>query len=109
MIRAKLSPGAERDLDGVCDHIAADNLDVGRKVRQTILDTADFLALNSAAGRRILKAQPRHATIRWFVVPTNRNFLIFYQPFGDTIVVVRILHAARDWTRFAQVSRQTAG
>jgi plasmid stabilization system protein ParE len=109
MIRAELSPRAERDIEGVCDHIAADNPDAGRKVRQTILDTADFLALNSAAGQRILKAQPRHATIRWFVVPTNRNFLIFYQPFGDTIVVIRILHAARDWTRFAPGYLQKAG
>ena len=109
MIRAKLSPRAERDLDGVCDHIAADNPDAGRKFRQTILDTADFLALNSAAGQRILKAQPRHATIRWFVVPKCQNYLIFYRPFENTIVVIRILHAARDWTRFFPLSRQKAG
>ena len=58
MIRARFSPRAERDLDEICDYIAADNADAAIKVRQTILDTADFLALNSALGRRILKAPP---------------------------------------------------
>jgi len=35
--------------------------------------------------------------------------LIFYQPFENTIVVVRILHAARDWTRFFPASSRNAG
>jgi plasmid stabilization system protein ParE len=33
-------------------------------------------------------------------MPKFRNYLIFYQPFEETIVVVRVLHAAQDWTRF---------
>ena len=78
MIRARFSPRAERDLDEVCSYIAADHPDTGSKVRQTILDTADFLALNSALGRRIVRASSRHAAIRWFVVPKYRNYLIFY-------------------------------
>ena len=44
-------------------------------------------------------------------MPKYRNYLIFYQPLGDTIVVVRILHAAQDWTRFfrAQLRRLADG
>lgn len=38
--------------------------------------------------------------LRLFVLPKFRNHLIFYQPFQKTIVVVRALHAAQDWTRF---------
>jgi toxin ParE1/3/4 len=100
MIFARFSPQAANDLDQVCNYIASDNPDAAKHVRQTILNTADFLALNPAIGRRILRAGPRHAVIRWFVVPKYRNYLIFYQPFNDSIAVVRILHAAQDWTRF---------
>ena len=30
----------------------------------------------------------------------SRNYLIFYMPFQSTILVIRVLHAAQDWTRF---------
>ncbi len=97
---ARFSPRAERDLDEIQNYIAADNPDAAAKVRKTILATADFLAQHPAVGRRILRADSRHAQIRWLVVPRYHNYLIFYQPFGETIVVVRVLHAAQDWTRF---------
>lgn len=100
MIRARLSPRAERDLEEVRDHIAADNPGAAERVRATILDTADLLAANAETGHRIRNATARHADIRWLVVPKFRNYLIFYRRFHDTIMVVRILHAAQDWTRF---------
>jgi len=100
MIRARFSPRAGHDLDEHCGHIAADNPEAAERVRQTILNTADFLAQYRELGPRIPNAAPRHAQIRWFVVPKFRNYLIFYQPFQETIMVVRVLHAAQDWTRF---------
>ena len=33
---------------------------------------------------------------------------MFYRPFEDTIMVLRILHAARDWTRFFPASPEPA-
>jgi plasmid stabilization system protein ParE len=93
---AWFSPKAEQDLDGIEHHIAADNPEAAIKVRRVILAAADFLAQHPEAGRRILRAGPRHAQIRWLVVPRYRNYLIFYQPIGETIVVVRVLHAAQD-------------
>jgi toxin ParE1/3/4 len=100
MIRAKFSPKAGRDLDGIVGFIASDNPEAARRVRNTILDIADLLAANPELGRKIRNASPRHAQIRWFVVPKFRNYLIFYQPFQNTVMVVRVLHAAQDWTRF---------
>jgi toxin ParE1/3/4 len=100
MKQARLSPRSERDLDSIHDFIAGDNPEAAARVRATILNTADFLARNPELGRLIRDASSRHAQIRWSVVPSFRNYLIFYQPFGDTIMVVRILHAAQDWTRF---------
>lgn len=105
MIRARCSPKAERDLDEHCVYIAADNQQAAERVRQNILNTADFLAQHRELGRRIRKTAPRHAQIRWFVVPKCRNYLIFYQPYQETIMVVRVLHAAQDWTRFFPASQ----
>ena len=99
MIFAWFSPKAEQDLDDAVRHIALDNSDAAERVRHTILNTADFLAQHPEAGRRIRYVAPRHRGIRWFVVPRFRNYLIFYQPFRDSIVVIRVLHAAQDWTR----------
>ena len=100
MIPARLSPQAERDLDDIGAHIAGDSPDAAQRVRRRTLATADFLAQYPQVGRRIRKSTPRHAQTRWFVVPKFRNYLIFYQPFQDTIIVLRILQAAQDWTRF---------
>ena len=100
MIRARFSPKAARDLDEISGHIAADNPEAAERVRLTLLNTADFLAQHPELGRRIRKAAARHLQIRWFVVPKFRNDLIFYQPFHETVMVVRVLHAAQDWTRF---------
>jgi plasmid stabilization system protein ParE len=99
MIRARFSPKAARDLDVISGHIAADNPEAAGRVRQTILNTADFLAQHPELGRRIRKAAARHLQIRWFVVPKFRNYMVFYQPFHETVMVVRVLHAAQDWTR----------
>lgn len=100
MIFARFSPKAVSDLDGHCNHIAADNPEAAARVRRIILNTADLLAQHPEMGRRIRKASPRQVQIRWFVTPKFRNFLIFYQPHRETIMVVRVLHAAQDWTRF---------
>ena len=100
MIRARFSPKAARDLDEISGHIAADNPEAAERVQLTLLNTADFLAQHPELGRRIRKAAARHLQIRWFVVPKFRNYLIFYQPFHETVMVVRVLHAAQDWTRF---------
>ncbi len=97
---ARLSPRAEEDLESIHDFIALENPEAADRVRTTILDRADFFARNPELGRLIRNASPRHAQIRWSVVPSFRNYLIFCQPFGDSIMVIRILHAAQDWTRF---------
>jgi plasmid stabilization system protein ParE len=69
-------------------------------VRHVILEVADFLAQHPELGRRIRNVSDRHKEVRWFVVPKFRNYLIFYKPFQETILVIRVLHAAQDWTRF---------
>jgi toxin ParE1/3/4 len=100
MILARFGPKAANDLDGITGYIAADNPEAAERVRRIILNTADFLAQHPELGRRIRQAAARHRQIRWFPVPKFPNYLVFYQPFQETILVVRVLHAAQDWTRF---------
>lgn len=100
MIQARVSARAERDLEEIYSYIARDNLDAAERVWRTILNTADLLALHPELGKRIRGAAEKHGQIRWFPVPKFRNYLIFYQPYQKTIVVVRVLHAAQDWTRY---------
>jgi toxin ParE1/3/4 len=100
MKRARVSPRAARDLQEHCNYIAADNAEAAERVREVILNVSDFLAQHPELGRRIGNASDRHKDVRWFVVPKFRNYLIFYKPIEETILVIRVLHAAQDWTRF---------
>lgn len=97
---ARFSPQAARDLDEHCERIAADNPTAAGQVRSAIFDYSDLVAQHPGIGRRIKGAGARHTQIRWLVVPTYRNYLVFFQPYADSIMVVRVLHAAQDWTRF---------
>jgi plasmid stabilization system protein ParE len=58
MIRARLSPKAERDLDGHFRQIGADNPEAAERVRRTILNTADLLAQHPELGCGIRNAAP---------------------------------------------------
>ena len=100
MSPARFSPRAARDLDEHCARIAADNPAAADQVRTAILDYSDLIAQHPEIGRRIKGASARHTQIRWLVVPPYRNYLVFFQPDADSIMVVRVLHAAQDWTRF---------
>jgi len=55
MTGARFSPKAERDLDEISHHIAADNPEAAERVRQNILNTADFLSQHRELGRRIAR------------------------------------------------------
>jgi plasmid stabilization system protein ParE len=97
---AKVSRKARLDLEKIRDTIAKDNPEAAARVWNAFLDTADLLADNVEAGVKIINAPTRHTDVRWFVIPRFRNYLIFYRPHEDSILVLRVLHAARDWTRF---------
>jgi len=101
---ARFSPKAQRDLEEIWGYIAGDNPGAAERVREAVLNTADFLAQHPQIGRQICAASPRHAQIRWSIVSKFRNYLVFYQPYQETIIVIRILHAAQDWTRYFPAS-----
>lgn len=89
-----------RDLDAIVGLVRARNPDAARRVRESILDVAELLGRVPELGRTIRGAAARHAQIRWFVIPRYRSYVIFYQPSERGVLVVRVLYAAQDWTRF---------
>ena len=81
-------------------HIAGDNPAAAARVCAAVLDAADFPAANPGLGKTIGGPGSKHREVLWYVLPRFRSYLLFYVPAGDGVIVIRILHAARDWTRF---------
>ena len=81
---------AEEDLLAIWAHVADDNLGAADKLLDAIAAACGTLAENPLAGRRRAELAPR---VRSFPVG---NYLVFYRPMKDGIVVIRVLHGARD-------------
>lgn len=94
MKRFRLSAEAARDIRGIWTYIAEDSIRAARKVRLSLFDACGLLAKNPAPGhpRRDLTDQ---RVLFWPV----GSYLIFYDPLTKPLVVLRVLHAARDVTK----------
>lgn len=88
-MRVRLADAALRDLTAIEDHVALDKPDAARRLVRTLFKRCETLAQNPrrypAAGVADLRKRPEGA------------YLIFYRV-TDDVEIVRILHAARDWT-----------
>ncbi len=87
-----LSPRALADLDDIADYIAEDNLNRAlafvaelRKACQGIAQMPE--AFPVVAHRRGENLRRR----------AHRGYLIFYQVTDRAVIVLRVLHGARDW------------
>lgn len=88
--RLEISPKAKRDMDGIWDYVADRNE-----------AAADGLILRIRSALGILSEHPRLGTSRRELGPRMRShvvrpFVIYYRPFSDGILVVRVLHQSRD-------------
>lgn len=100
--RIILERHAEEDFTEHTDYIARDNpaaaIDFIEAVEQALSRLADMPEIGSARPFR----HSRLEGIRMWPVPQFQNYLIFYRVRGEEIQVLRILHAAQDYTRFFQ-------
>jgi toxin ParE1/3/4 len=81
---------AEEDLLDIWAHIAEDNPDAADRLLDQLALTAETLAENPRAGRLRDELAPALRSL-----PVG-NYVIFYEPIKDGIVIVRVLHGARD-------------
>jgi toxin ParE1/3/4 len=92
---------AEEDLDQIEDYIAANDPAAAARVRAAIVRQSLELATMPAKGMLLKEpAHEREIGVRLWPVSRYRNYLILYRSEPEFIRVLRILHAAQDWTRF---------
>ena len=92
---------AEEDLDQIEDYIAAHDATAAARVRAAIVQQS--LQLGSAPAKGMALREPRSELeigVRLWPVSRYRNCLVLYKVEPARIRILRILHAARDWTRF---------
>jgi len=91
MLRVRLTHSAEADLLELWLNIAEENLVAADESLDSIQATVSLLATQPEMGR----ARPELADgLRSF--PTRTPYIIFYLPNEDGLLVVRVLHHARD-------------
>lgn len=91
MPRIRFTHSAETDLLELWVTIAEENLNAADNVLDVIQSTATLLAAQPEMGR----ARPELAEgLR--SLPTRTPYLIFYLPEDDGLLIVRVLHHARD-------------
>jgi len=91
MSRIRFTNSAEADLLELWLNIAEENLVAADESLDSIQATVSLLGTQPEMGR----ARPELADgLRSF--PTRTPYLIFYVPDGDDLLVVRVLHHARD-------------
>ncbi len=88
------TPDAIADLDGIWDYIAQDNPTAADRMLNELNERFRLLSKNPEIG----ELQPKLAdgTYRRF---TCRNYVVYYRPLEDGIVLVRVLHGARNHER----------
>ena len=86
---------AVRDLDAIWDYIAVehDNPEAANGLIDEFDSSYRLLATNPLLGQGV---QWLSANLRRFAV--RKNYIIFYEPITDGILIVRVLHAARNIT-----------
>ena len=90
MPRVLRTSQAEEDLLEIWAHVAADTPAAGDRLLDRIASACEMLAKNPAAGRTRGELAER---LRSFPVG---KYVVFYRPIDDEIVVIRVLHGARD-------------
>ncbi len=92
---------AEEDLDQIEDYICANDPAAAARLRATIVKQSLELAKMPAKGMALREpANDQEIGVRIWPVSRYRNYLILYRLEPELIRVLRILHAAQDWTRF---------
>jgi toxin ParE1/3/4 len=88
-----LRPRATADLREISEYIADRNPDAGRTWLRSMVEVFELLGDYPALGH--LRDDIR-VGLRTY---SRENYLIIFRRSGDDAVIVRIIHAARDWPK----------
>lgn len=91
-----LLPCVREELWEIEEFIAQDDSDAARRVIEAAGETFKALAETPGMGVARKFKNPRLRDVRFFPVSGFKNYLIFYRPTEDGILVLHIAHGARD-------------
>ena len=83
------------DLEQIVIYISQDNLNAALKLHDQIVDTANKLSGFPMMGRTVPDEKiSKHG----FRMISYGKYLLFYKVYEDTVVILRVLHGARDYS-----------
>lgn len=92
---------AEEDLDQIEDYISARDPAAAARVRAAIVQQSLQLGITPEKGMALKEPRSKQESgVRLWPVSRYHNYLVLYRTEPERIRVLRILHAAQDWTRF---------
>lgn len=93
-----IRPKADQEIDSIADELAErGGIDMGLRFLSEIYETFAFIVTQPAMGWPCNVANPQLALVRNFRVSERfADYLIFYQPHGTGIEIVRIIHGSQD-------------
>jgi len=89
---------ARLDLKNHWRHIARDNLPAADRLLDAAEQTFKLIAENPDIGSQ--RSFRKLVGVRSRAVTGFRNYLVFYQTRGQTVVIARVLHGMRDLPKF---------
>lgn len=96
-----LHPDAVRDLDGIWEYIAADNLEAADQVREEIYQAIESLVPFPFVGHQHPELTTRHLRFQ-----TVREYVIVYAPDEKPMSVIAVLHGRRNPRVIAAILRK---
>jgi toxin ParE1/3/4 len=92
---------AEEDLDQIEDYLSAQDPATAARVRAAIVQQSLQLGNTPEKGTALKGPRSKQEIgVRLWPVSRYRNYLVLYRVEPERVRVLRILHAAQDWTRF---------
>jgi len=99
-MKYRISHRANKDIEEICDYIAQDNIDAANRLDERIHQTIKSLAEFPGMGHVRADVED-HRYLFWSV----GNYVIAYRVERKELVVVRVLHGARNFRRLFNKNR----
>jgi toxin ParE1/3/4 len=99
MGRLLVNDRVDADLDEIADYIARDDLDAALRFYDAARRAFHFLSDYPRAGAIHVQSDPRFAEMRLWPISRFRDYLVCYIPLSDGVVILRVIHGARDVRR----------
>ncbi|ATW26661.1 type II toxin-antitoxin system RelE/ParE family toxin [Candidatus Formimonas warabiya] len=94
--RVELLPAAYLDLDEIFDYIMAENPHAANEILESIMQSLERLENYPHSGAPLLDRSLKKFSFRMVIIDP---YIAFYRFIGNQVIVYRILHGARNYSR----------